>query len=60
MRPFLYRGVCARVAKKLGVSLSIVARVAKGVSTSKRISLALEKEERRIERELAKSSECAA
>lgn len=49
LRASLYRGVCARVSKRLNVSMSIVARVAKGKAISKRISEELKKEELQIE-----------
>ena len=60
LRHSLYRGTCARVAKRLNVSISIVARVAKGRSISKRITEELAREEKRIERELARRNGRAA
>lgn len=60
LRQIAYRGCCARVAQKLRVSLSVVCRVAKGKATSDRIAKALEREELRIEREIARDTERAA
>jgi predicted XRE-type DNA-binding protein len=60
LRHSLYIGIQARVAKKLGVHESVVCRVANGKTTSKRISDALVRELRNIEREIERRVERAA
>lgn len=51
----LYRGMQARVAARLGVSKSVVSRVASGQKRSRRIEKALLSEEKRIERQIQKA-----
>jgi len=46
----LYRGLYARVARRLGVDRSYVSRVARGERTSPEVEAALAAELRRIER----------
>jgi predicted transcriptional regulator len=56
MQPYsLYRGLQMRVAAKLGVSRSMVSRVASGQKRSKRVEKALLWEARRIERLIEKN-----
>ena len=45
----LYRGLYARVARRLGVDRSYVSRVARGERRSQRVEAALRNELRRIE-----------
>jgi len=53
-RPGLYYGLYSRVARQIGVTPSIVRKVALGLRKSKRIAKALEIEIRRIEKVAAK------
>jgi len=46
----LYRGLYARVARRLGVDRSYVSRVARGQRTSPKVEAALDAELKRIER----------
>lgn len=53
-RPGLYYGLYSRVARQLGVTPSVVRKVAIGLRKSRRIRKALQAEIRRIERAVSK------
>jgi hypothetical protein len=55
----LFRGLCTRVAKRLGVTTSVVCRVAKGTSKSRRITEALVDEWSRIKKAIRKQERAA-
>ena len=59
LRASLYKGIYTRVAMKLGVSCSVVRRVAIGKARSERIMQALIDECRRIERAIEKQEGAA-
>ena len=54
-RSTVYRGIHIRVAQQIGVSRSIVSRVARGKKKSARISAALAAEVEKVEKQLALS-----
>lgn len=51
-RALIYRGVVARVARRLGIDRSFVGRVAKGTGSSRRVREELRREVERLERAL--------
>ena len=50
----LYRGICSRVAKQLGIDRSYVSRVASGGRTSAKVQKALLREIDRVEKMMKK------